>query len=123
MKKEILVVDDSWTTLVLLEWFLIENGFKAVLAQDVEKAMQYLKTNTPDLIFLDLQLPKISGFDFLKLIRKGDIKIPILVISANDSNEAISLVKELGAADFIAKPFQLNDLLLKVEKLTSSKLK
>lgn len=121
MKKEILIVDDSWTTLVLLEWFLIENGYTAILAQDVEKAIDYLKFHTPNLIFLDLQLPKISGFDFLKIAKKKNLNIPILVISANDSSESISMVKELGAADFMAKPFKLNDLLNKVEELINAK--
>lgn len=119
MKKEILVIDDSYTTLVLLEWFLNEHGYNASIVVDVEKAMEYLEKQTPDLILLDIQLPKISGYDFLKIFRKNNKDIPILIISANDSSEAKKLVNELGASGFVAKPFKLNELLKKVEELTS----
>ena len=121
MKKEILVVDDSYTTLILLEWFLKENGYEASIVIDVEKALEYLEKQTPDLILLDIQMPKISGYDFLKILREANKKIPILMISANDSSENIKLVKELGASGFVAKPFKLNELLIKVEELTIDK--
>ena len=121
MKKEILVVDDSYTTLILLEWFLKENGYETTIVIDVEKAMEHLEKQTPDLILLDIQMPKISGYDFLKILREAKKDIPILVISANDSSEAIKLVKDLGASGFVAKPFKLNELLIKVEELINSK--
>ena len=121
MKKEILVVDDSYTTLILLEWFLNENGYHASIAIDVEKALEYLEKQTPDLILLDIQMPKVSGYDFLKILREANKRIPILIISANDSSENIKLVNELGAAGFVAKPFKLNELLIKVEELINFK--
>ncbi len=120
MKKKILVVDDSYTTLILLEWFLNENGYNASIVIDVEKALEYLEKQTPDLILLDIQLPKISGYDFLKILREANKKIPILMISANDSSETKNSVKDLGASGFVAKPFKLNELLLKVNELINA---
>lgn len=117
MAKEILIIDDSWTTLVLLEWFLKEKGFETFMAIDVEKAYKYLENNTPSLILLDLQMPKISGFDFLEQYQKDSKinSIPVLIISANDSLGTVDKVKELGAVDFVPKPFELKELLKKIE--------
>jgi DNA-binding response OmpR family regulator len=123
MKKEILVVDDSYTTLILLEWFLKENGYNVSIVIDVEKALEYLEKQTPDLILLDIQMPKISGYDFLKILREAKKDIPILIISANDSSEAIKIVKDLGVSGFVAKPFKLNELLIKVEGLINYRKK
>jgi DNA-binding response OmpR family regulator len=118
MEKVILIIDDSWTTLVLLEWYLGENGYKTSIALDVEKALEYLETNTPSLILSDLQLPKISGFDFLEIYQKNPKinSIPVLIISANDALGTIDKVKEMGAVDFVPKPFELNILLKKIEE-------
>lgn len=118
MEKVILVIDDSWTTLVLLEWYLSENGYKTSIAIDVENALEYLKNNSPSLILLDLQLPKLSGFDFLEIYQKDDKinSIPVLIISANDALGTIEKVKEMGAVDFVPKPFELNVLLKKIEE-------
>jgi DNA-binding response OmpR family regulator len=116
MAKEILIIDDSWTTLVLLEWFLKEQGFETIIVTDVEKAFEYLEKNKPALILLDLQMPNISGFDFLEKYQK-DIainSIPVLIISANDTTDNIDKVKELGAVEFVPKPFELKDLLKKI---------
>ena len=118
MSKEILIIDDSWTTLVLLEYFLVDNGFKPVVADSVEKAMDYLDKNKPSMILLDLQMPKISGFDFLEKYRYDEkmSKIPILIISANDALGTVDKVKEMGAVDFIPKPFELHELLSKIKE-------
>jgi len=118
MEKEILIIDDSWTTLVLLEWFLADNGFKPIIVQDVDHAMKYLKDNKPSLILLDLQMPKVSGYDFLSEYRINEKinKIPVVIISANDTTSTINSVKELGAVGFVPKPFQLDELLRKIEE-------
>lgn len=119
MEKEILVIDDSWTTLVLLEWFLNYHGYKTTIVLDVEDALKSLETQTPDLILLDIQMPKISGYDFLKEYGKTKkiSNIPILIISAYDDTSTIKTGKKLGAAGFVPKPFKLDQLLEKVQEL------
>jgi two-component system, sensor histidine kinase and response regulator len=120
--KVIMVIDDSETTLVLMEWFLNENNFKTLSANDINQAMQTLELQNPDLILLDLQMPGISGYDFLKMIKTDVNKkdIPVIVISALDSTESKKTVKQLGAVDFMSKPLKLNLLLDKINKILKS---
>jgi DNA-binding response OmpR family regulator len=117
MDNTILIIDDSWTTLVLLEHYLKDHGYSISVADSVEIAMKYLENNSPSLILLDLQMPKISGFDFLVKYKKDEIlsKIPVLIISANDELGTVDKVKEMGAVDFVPKPFELHDLLSKIQ--------
>ena len=117
--KNVLVIDDSQTTLVMLEWFLKENGFIAHFAIDVKEALQHIENQIPDIILLDLNMPEISGYDFLKMIKSDENRknIPVLVISALDSNESKLKVKNLGAVDFIPKPLILKELLEKIIKI------
>jgi two-component system, OmpR family, alkaline phosphatase synthesis response regulator PhoP len=114
MEKEILVVDDSTTTLVLLEYFLQENGYNSFLASDVEEAIEYLKNKKPNLIILDIQLPKITGYEFLRILKRENNTIPVIMISAIDTSESKILVKDLGAIGYITKPFKLDELLNKI---------
>jgi DNA-binding response OmpR family regulator len=118
-KKNILVIDDSQTTLVMLEWFLIENSFAVHFAANVKEALQHIDEQIPDLILLDLNMPQISGYDFLKMIKSDDSRkdIPVLVISALDSNESKLRVKNLGAVDFFPKPLILKELLIKINEI------
>jgi two-component system sensor histidine kinase/response regulator len=117
----ILVIDDSQTTLMLMEWALQENGYKTHVAIDIKEAENFLTTNKPRVILLDLSLPEVSGFDFLKTI-KADITnkdIPIIVISAFDNHETIQEVKMLGALDFVPKPVNLKLLMQKIKDVIS----
>ena len=70
---KILVVDDSTTNVVLLEAILDEKGYKIETALNAKEAYSIIEKDTPDLILLDLLMPKISGFDFLEEIRKNEI--------------------------------------------------
>jgi DNA-binding response OmpR family regulator len=117
--KNVLVIDDSETTLVMLDWFLHENGFTAHFASTVAEALQHINAQIPDLILLDLNMPEVSGYDFLKMIKSEENKknIPVLVISALDSSESKLKVKNMGAIDFIAKPLVLKELLLKINEI------
>jgi two-component system sensor histidine kinase/response regulator len=117
----ILVIDDSQTTLMLMEWALQENGYKTHVAIDIKEAERFLKENKPNIILLDLSLPEVSGFDFLKIIKADDIhkNVPIIVISAFDNHETIQEVKRLGALDFVPKPVNLKILMEKIKVILS----
>jgi len=111
-KKTILVIDDSSTTQMLLEWTLHQEGYIIQIAESVDIAREVIAKKKPDLILLDLSMPRVSGFDFLRMKPELDIMaIPILVVSAYDSSESVKLTKELGAAEFIAKPFNMAEML------------
>ena len=72
---QILVIDDSQTTLMLMEWALQDNGYKPIVALSVKEALSLLNTNKPNIILLDLSMPEISGFDFLKYVKNNIFKL------------------------------------------------
>jgi DNA-binding response OmpR family regulator len=114
-KKKILIIDDSNTALLLMEYALKEAGYISLAASNVKEATKLMEKNSPDLILLDLSMPEISGYDFLK--RKSELHIdhiPIIIVSAYDSVESIELTRNLGAVDFIAKPIRLDALMEKI---------
>lgn len=118
-EKTILVVDDSTTNVVLLDAILSEKGYKIIKALSAMEAYTCIEKSLPDLILLDLLMPQINGFDFLKKI-KGDIhtqNIPVIVISAVTNPDDIRLTKNLGAAEFVEKPINIQNLKEMVEKM------
>jgi DNA-binding response OmpR family regulator len=113
--KTILIIDDSNTALILLEWSLTNEGYKTLIAPSVEEARKIIAENKPDLILLDLFMPEISGYDFLKMIPELNLKnIPVIVVSAYDDKESVKLTLELGAAEFISKPFSVPQIIAAV---------
>ena len=115
-KKKILIIDDSNTALVLMEYALKEAGYISLAASNVKEAKKLIEKHSPDLILLDLSMPEISGYDFLK--RKIELHvdhIPIIIVSAYDSVESIELTRNLGAVDFIAKPIRLDAMMDKIK--------
>jgi len=115
-KKKVLIIDDSNTALVLMEYALKEAGYLVHAASNVKEATKAIEKQSPDLILLDLSMPEISGYDFLK--RKIELHIdhvPIIIVSAYDSVESIEMTRKLGAVDFIAKPIRLDTLMDKIK--------
>lgn len=113
----VLVVDDSTTNVVLLEAILDEKGYKIETALNAKEAYSIIERSTPDLILLDLLMPKISGFDFLEEIRKNKktMNTPVIVVSALTDEENIERIMNMGAIDFVKKPIDLQYLVDKVE--------
>jgi DNA-binding response OmpR family regulator len=115
----ILVVDDSTTNIVLLEAILDEKGYKIYTALNAKEAYSIIAKHHPDLILLDLLMPKISGFDFLKEIKKKkDTRdTPVIIVSALTDDENIDKIMNMGATDFVKKPIDLQYLVNKVESV------
>jgi DNA-binding response OmpR family regulator len=117
-QKTILIVEDSYTSFLLLAETLRFEGFEAQMASDVKEALKLISKQVPDLILLDLNMPEITGYDFLKMRDQLNISnVPIIVISALDSPESVNKTKSLGAADFISKPVSLGLMVEKVKSL------
>jgi CheY-like chemotaxis protein len=118
--KKILVADDSQFFRSMVGDILSKEGFKVSFAEDGEEALNMVHSQDPDLLILDLHLPKITGFDVLKEIRRGKVKrdIPILVLSSvyTESSHMMAL-DSLGANDFIDKKFKPEFLVKKVRKI------
>lgn len=127
MKKNqmsrILVVDDSSTNIVLLEAILNGQGYEIETAQSVKEAYQIIKKEAVDLILLDLLMPRVSGYDFLKEIKSNDATkdIPVIIVSAVADAENRKKSIELGALDFINKPIDIQFFIEKIETILKKK--
>ena len=116
-KKTILIIDDSNTTLILLEWSLKNEGYKTLIARSVEEARTIISKTKPDLILLDLFMPDISGYDFLTMKPELNIQdVPVIVVSAYDSSDSVHQIQNLGATEFISKPFTIQNIIDSVKK-------
>ncbi|HYX07383.1 MAG TPA: response regulator [Bacteroidales bacterium] len=117
-KPTILVIDDSTTNVVLLEAILNDHGYKIDTAFNAKEAFQIISRQLPDLILLDLLMPRINGYEFLESIKSKEAtrNIPVVVISAVTDNENIKKTMKLGAHDYIKKPVDIQNL---VDKVTS----
>lgn len=117
-KSTILVVDDFPDNLLIFEEILQEEGYKIVLAQNGNQALQFIPEILPDLILLDIMMPEMDGFEITKSIRQNPILpfIPILLITAHDGPSVVEGL-DLGADDFVRKPVEIDELLARVRCL------
>ncbi|MCI5055393.1 MAG: sigma-54 dependent transcriptional regulator [Flavobacteriales bacterium] len=116
---KVLIIDDDVDFALLMRRYLGKNGFETSEEFTAHKALQNLKDNKYDLILTDVKLPDGSGIDLLKQIKKLHFETPVILITGyGDLKLAVSAMK-LGAADFITKPIQHEELLLKIKSLTS----
>jgi two-component system, cell cycle response regulator DivK len=119
-QPRILVIDDSTTNIVLLEAILTEKGYHIESALNARDAFNRIEKQIPDLILLDLLMPKVSGFDFLDQLRKNEKTktTPVIVISAiNSDDENARKIKDLEAVDFLRKPIDIQYLVNRVEEI------
>ena len=118
-RKKILVVDDSSTSTFLMESFFEENGYIVSIAEDGNKAIEKVHKQIPDAIFLDLMMPKKSGFDVLTEIKQNDETkhVPVIIISAKTEQDDIQKAKALGAVEYLYKPIDIEYALNLLHKL------
>jgi two-component system response regulator RegX3 len=114
--KKILIVEDEITLSDSLEFAFKKEGFQTLASHDGEDALDSFKSFHPDLIILDLMLPKMSGEDVCREIRKLG-EVPIIVLSAKDSETDKVVAFELGADDFVTKPFNLREVIARTRRL------
>jgi len=123
MKKKILIIDDELSIRMLLENFL-KREYNVVTKNDGMEGLTWLEEgNIPDLIVADIQMPNLDGYDFIKNLRaSGYFKhIPLIMLSGIEStSEKIKCLK-LGADDYIVKPFNPEELSIRIELLISRK--
>ena len=114
-KKTILIVDDEEPIINLLEYNLEKEGYNLIEARDGETGLKLAFDKKPDLILLDLMLPRIDGLTVCKRIRNSPLNIPIIMISAKAEEIDKILGLELGADDYITKPFSIRELVARVK--------
>ncbi|MCI8362104.1 MAG: response regulator transcription factor [Clostridia bacterium] len=113
-KKTILIVDDEKTIVDMLVYNLQKEGYNTLEAGDGEEGVRIALENKPNLVLLDIMLPKMDGLAVCKRIRQS-LNIPILMISAKDEEIDKILGLELGADDYITKPFSVRELMARVK--------
>ena len=114
MENKILVVDDEKPIVEILKINLEKNGYKVFCAFDGEEATQKAFADEPDLILLDVMLPKMDGFTVCKRIREKSA-VPIIMLTAREEEVDKVLGLELGADDYMTKPFSLRELMARVK--------
>lgn len=117
MSNRILVVDDEEFILTLIEFNLQQAGFEVITAMDGEVAFQKATTERPDLIILDLMLPKMDGMEVCKELRLQRVMTPILMLTAKDDEFDKVLGLELGADDYMTKPFSPREVVARVKAI------
>lgn len=115
--KKILIVDDEQDIVESLKFVLEASGFDCYCAYNGEEGLNMAREISPDLIILDVMMPKINGYKICRLL-KYDNKyknIPILMVTARSQDEDKSIGEETGVDEYITKPFELDDIVKKVE--------
>ncbi len=119
--RTVLVVDDSKAIRAVVEKGLVKAGFNVVTAENPKIAMKILRNRKPDLILSDITMPEMDGFEFCKRVKADpDLAgIPFLVMSTNNDRTHMKRMIQYGAASYIIKPFNLDQLVILVEKMLS----
>ena len=113
MSKTILVVDDKKELRVMVQAYLEQEGFRVVSAADGQEALFVARHEKPDLIILDLMMPKMGGYEFLNA-HKRQAETPVIILTAKLEEGDKVLGLELGADDFVTKPFSMRELTARV---------
>ena len=119
MDSYILIIDDSQTNNVLLSAVLDEAGYANKTATSATEGWNLIYNEQPNLILLDLLMPKISGFQLLERLKARNeyAHIPIIIVSALNEPDTIRILKEMGASDFFAKPLNIHALMTKIQQI------
>ncbi len=113
MAQTILVVDDDRELRVLVQSYLAQEGFRVVTAADGREALFVAREEKPDLIILDLMMPEVGGYDFMRFYNK-EAETPIILLTARVGESDKVLGLELGGDDYVTKPFSLRELSARV---------
>ena len=115
MSKRILIVEDEKNIVDILSFNLSKEGYETLEAYDGEAGLQLALEQNPDLILLDLMLPKMDGFEVCRNLRKENRSTPVIMLTAREEEADKVLGLELGADDYITKPFSMRELLARVK--------
>ncbi len=119
--KKILIVDDELDLVETVRFPLELEGYDVLVSYNGEDALNQARKENPDLILLDLMLPKLDGYKVCRLLKFDERykHIPILMLTAKTQEKDKALGKETGADEYITKPFDMNDLMEKVKRYLS----
>jgi two-component system response regulator VicR len=116
MTVKVLVVDDELPIIQVLSYNLKQAGYQVFVARDGEEALTQAREHLPDLIVLDLMLPKLDGLDVCRALRR-ERDVPIIMLTARDDEIDRVVGLELGADDYVVKPFSVRELLARIKNV------
>ena len=112
--KTVLIVEDEKNIVDILKFNLQRAGYQTLEAYDGEDGLEKARTQDPDLILLDVMLPKMNGFDVCRSLRTGGSSVPVIILTAREEEADKVFGLEIGADDYITKPFSMRELLARV---------
>ena len=115
MSKTILIVEDEKNIVDILNFNLVKEGYSTMEAYDGQSGLQLALEQDPDLILLDLMLPKMNGFDVCRSLREQGRTTPVIMLTAREEEADKVMGLELGADDYITKPFSVRELMARVK--------
>ncbi|WP_295859722.1 response regulator [uncultured Oscillibacter sp.] len=113
-KKTILIVEDEKNIVDILRFNLQREGYDTLEAYDGEDGLEKARSGKPDLILLDVMLPRMNGFDVCRALREGGSNVPVVILTAREEETDKVLGLEIGADDYITKPFSMRELIARV---------
>jgi len=114
-KKTVLIVEDEKSIVDILRFNLMKEGYDTIYAYDGQDGLNKAMTGNPDLILLDVMLPKMIGFDVCKALRQQGNNVPVIILTAREEEADKVLGLEIGADDYITKPFSMRELMARVK--------
>lgn len=122
-RKRILVVEDDLSILTGLSMGLRYEGFEILQAQDGKRALARAIDDAPDLIVLDIMMPSMNGFEVLQELRRRHIGVPVVVLSAKSTEADRVMGLDLGADDYVVKPFALTELVARIRAVLRRRMR
>ena len=113
-QKTVLIVEDEKNIVDILRFNLQREGYRILEAYDGESGLAQAVSANPDLILLDVMLPKMNGFDVCKSLRSQGSNVPVIILTAREEESDKVLGLEIGADDYITKPFSMRELIARV---------
>ena len=117
MASTILIVEDEHAVARGIQYALQQEGYEVTVARSGEEGLEFATHQAPDLVVLDVRLPGMDGFEVLRRIRAAEGKMPILILTARDDEMDKVIGLELGADDYLTKPFGLRELMSRIKAL------
>ena len=120
-KKKVFLVDDDELIIMTLSRQLMKEGYEILSQNNAEKLIQNLKSSFPDVVLLDINLPDRNGIDILRDIRSSGLPAKIIMLTADDTAETAVRAMKLGAADYLTKPFNIEEVKIVIAKVIGNK--
>ena len=119
MTKKVLIVDDEENIVISMEFLMNQAGYTLEIARNGEEALQKVAAFTPDLILLDIMMPKINGFEVCRRVRENPTwqEIKIIMLTAKGREVEVTKGLALGANAYIIKPFSTKELMSQIERI------